>query len=270
MNSETWSEHSDVRQMLLFLRGKTSDRKVRLFAVACCRTMEPLLADESLREAVEIAEQYADGAADAESRHRTFTTLVTLLNTPQATDTASRLVGAHPPALLAVALALKTDGETLGAAVSGMDVQAAKRSADCVSRAMDVHWRALVAAREAERHQEQSSEEAGFWASVTRPFRFVVTEVSGLKRLRKLHAALLREVVGNPFHPERLNPLWLTASVQSLALTIYDQKAFDRMPILGDALEEAGCDSDSVLEHCRSTIEHVRGCWVVDQVLGRE
>jgi hypothetical protein len=56
-----------------------------------------------------------------------------------------------------------------------------------------------------------------------------------------------------------------------LAQGIYDDKAFDRMPILADALQDAGCDSDDLLNHCRDTsLTHVRGCWVLDLVLGKE
>jgi hypothetical protein len=56
----------------------------------------------------------------------------------------------------------------------------------------------------------------------------------------------------------------------SLATGIYDERAFDRLPILADALEEAGCDNADVLAHCRGDGPHARGCWVVDGVLGRE
>jgi|SRR5581483_4288458 len=134
-------------------------------------------------------------------------------------------------------------------------------------------------------------------------------------------AALLREIFGNPFRPvsfEETVPLtaeqqkaadedcdghgpfpevrparWLTPTVLSLAQSIYDERAFDRMPILGDALEESGCTEESVLRHCRGEEEvieacadvaayievkvwrplrgpHCRGCWVVDLILGKE
>ncbi len=70
--------------------------------------------------------------------------------------------------------------------------------------------------------------------------------------------------------PIALDPAWLTPTVVQLATTIYDNRLFDRMPVLADALEEAGCTVPEVLEHCRSGGEHVRGCWVVDKVLGKE
>ncbi len=66
-----------------------------------------------------------------------------------------------------------------------------------------------------------------------------------------------------------LDPAWLSPTVQSISLSIYRDRAFDRLPILADALEEAGCTNADVLLHCRQPGEHVRGCWVVDLVLGK-
>jgi len=77
-------------------------------------------------------------------------------------------------------------------------------------------------------------------------------------------------IFGNPFRPVTLNPAWRTATVIALAEAIYADRAFDRLPILADALEEAGCTSAEVLNHCRQPGEHVRGCWAVDLVLGKQ
>ncbi|OAI51375.1 hypothetical protein AYO44_00775 [Planctomycetaceae bacterium SCGC AG-212-F19] len=81
---------------------------------------------------------------------------------------------------------------------------------------------------------------------------------------------LLRDVFGNPFNHVTVDPAWRTANVTGLAEAIYTERAFDRMPILADALEDAGCTTPDVLNHCRQPGEHVRGCWVVDLVLGKE
>jgi hypothetical protein len=83
-------------------------------------------------------------------------------------------------------------------------------------------------------------------------------------------AALLRDIFGNPFRPVALDPSWLTSTVVALAEGIYQDRAFDRMPILADALQDAGCDNEAILNHCRQPGEHVRGCWVVDLVLAKE
>lgn len=72
-----------------------------------------------------------------------------------------------------------------------------------------------------------------------------------------------------PFRDITCDPAWLTDTVRTLARGIYEQKAFERMPILADALQDAGCESEDILNHCRDTAcEHVRGCWVLDLLLG--
>jgi hypothetical protein len=81
--------------------------------------------------------------------------------------------------------------------------------------------------------------------------------------------ALLREVFGNPFRPVKFNKAWRTDTAVSLARQMYDGRDFSAMPILADALQDAGCDNEDVLAHCRDAgAAHVRGCWVVDGVLG--
>jgi hypothetical protein len=87
----------------------------------------------------------------------------------------------------------------------------------------------------------------------------------------EVQVRLLREIFGNPFRPVAFDPVWRTSDVMALAKGIYDELAFDRMPILADALQDAGCDSDDLLEHCRdANATHVRGCWALDLVLGKE
>jgi hypothetical protein len=81
---------------------------------------------------------------------------------------------------------------------------------------------------------------------------------------------LLREIFGNPFRPVAVEAYWRTGNVVGLAQAIYQDHAFDRMPILADALEDAGCTNEVVLAHCRGEGPHVPGCWVVDLVLGKE
>lgn len=82
--------------------------------------------------------------------------------------------------------------------------------------------------------------------------------------------AVLRDIFGNPFRPVAFDPNWRTPSVTAVAHAIYSQRRFEDLPILADALEEAGCTSADILSHCRLGGEHVRGCWVVDLVLGKE
>jgi hypothetical protein len=79
--------------------------------------------------------------------------------------------------------------------------------------------------------------------------------------------------LGNPFGYANVKVVWLTwndGTVPKLAQVIYDDRRFSDLPILADALEEAGCDDDAIVAHCRGGGEHVRGCWVVDLLLGKK
>jgi hypothetical protein len=80
---------------------------------------------------------------------------------------------------------------------------------------------------------------------------------------------LLRDIFGNPFRPVAFAPSWRTSTVLALARQMYEFRDFSAMPILADAIQDAGCNSDNILEHCRSPGPHVRGCWVVDLVLNK-
>jgi hypothetical protein len=96
----------------------------------------------------------------------------------------------------------------------------------------------------------------------------VITE-SGREGHSPVVSQLIREVVGNPFRPVAFDPAWRTSTAVALAQQMYDSRDFGIMPILGDALQDAGCDIADILDHCRGPGPHVRGCWVVDLVLGK-
>jgi hypothetical protein len=84
---------------------------------------------------------------------------------------------------------------------------------------------------------------------------------------------LVRCIFTNPFRPApALDPAWLAwngGTVVKMAAAIYDERRFSDLPILADALEDAGCTDADILAHCRGPGEHVRGCWVVDLLTGR-
>ncbi len=86
---------------------------------------------------------------------------------------------------------------------------------------------------------------------------------------RSRRASAIRDIFGNPFRPVTADPSWLTSTVLALAEGIYVDRAFDRMPILADALQDAGCENEDILNHSRQPGEHVRGCWAVDLLLGK-
>jgi hypothetical protein len=93
------------------------------------------------------------------------------------------------------------------------------------------------------------------------------------RRLKEADAQrdLLRCVFGNPFRQIILDPTWLAwqnGLIPALARHIHDERRIDEMPVLGDALEDAGCDDEVILAHCRDGDAHIRGCWLLDSILG--
>jgi hypothetical protein len=81
---------------------------------------------------------------------------------------------------------------------------------------------------------------------------------------------IIRDIFGNPFRPVSFSPEWRTSTAVALARQMYDSRDFSAMPILADALQDAGCDNADVLAHCRGPVPHVRGCWVVDLMLDKK
>jgi hypothetical protein len=242
MTEAEWDACADPTPLLEFLRGKGSERKLRLFACACCRSVWPCMTDERGRRAVEVAERFADGAATAEemlaAAHGAGTAEYdAAVDGEDVAGEGQSLSNAMAAAYWAAASA-----EKAAQVASWGGYPVALTSKDAVSAAA---WIALAAGKE-----EQESDQEG-------------------ARVRAAQVRLVRCVFGNPFRPPRVEPEWLAwngGTVVQLAQAIYDERAFDRLPILADALEDAGCHDTDILAHCRQPGEHVRGCWVVDLV----
>jgi hypothetical protein len=209
--------------MLAFFDGKASERKLRLFAAACCRRIWDGIPELCSRPAVEISESYADGRANDKELEAAFLAAdrahsTTLLHESWSTRLfrdAARLA-AHPE------IRGLADGTATAAAMA-----AAGRGED--------FWR------------KSASEQAH-------------------------QCILLRDIFGNPFRSVALAFSWLSwhdGLLVSMAQQMYDSRDFADLPVLADALEEAGCTNQDILGHCRSGGVHVRGCWVVDLVLGK-
>jgi hypothetical protein len=224
MTEAEWLGYYHPRPMLEFLDGKADDRRLRLFAVACCRRIWDLLSDRRSQRAVEAAERYADRAA-----------------------TDRELREAYAEAYTAYANAFTTQDDAPYAALSAALEQPLEA--------------ALRAARYAARAAGQRA--AGPEGLHTVPYHNAkVAE-------RREQASVLRHIMGNPFRPVTVGPSWLSwnqGTVPRLARAIYAEQRFRDLPVLADALEEAGCDDQEVLSHCREGGEHLRGCWVVDLV----
>jgi hypothetical protein len=95
---------------------------------------------------------------------------------------------------------------------------------------------------------------------------------TALAATKASQSQILRDVCGNPFRPKPgLDAAWLGwggGTVVSLARAIYEERRWGEMGVLADALQEAGCDRDDILSHCRGPV-HARGCWLVDLLLNK-
>ncbi len=247
MTEAEWLACPDPQPMLELLRRRANDRKVRLFAVACCRRVWSTLEHEEFRDAVRTAELFADALVDRDE-----------------------LLQAYEKArVIFVTLHGKDSGPGAALAASGFPGPS-KSFLQRVADALDDPWwedefdrgdplaPALVTARRAA------------WAAADlQGQRHVLAAPATIAEHRE-QAALVRCLFGNPFRPR---PVWaapLSRTVRALAEGIYAERAFDRMPFLADALEASGGTNADLIEHCRSGREHARGCRVVDLLLGKD
>jgi hypothetical protein len=136
-------------------------------------------------------------------------------------------------------------------------------------------WRALMAAHYAtydagERYP--TGETLGTGAAALHGPAEVIGVAAALGRgaeTTRTVTAIFRDIIGDPFRPVAIDPSWVTSTVVALARQMYESRDFSLMLILADALQDAGCDNEDVLNHCRGGGVHVRGCFVIDLFLGR-
>ncbi len=224
-----WLACDNPTAMMKCLQGDSSDRKLRLFACLCCRRHKHLLTDERSQVAVEMAELWADG-----------------LTTEAVLD-------------------------------------AAESAAD---QAKDDHVMARHDREYSNSERFTSAARAACLLATVNPFGAERCQVVvGYCRVISLHEAfdsgrpesedtslcmLIRDIFVNPFCHVAFIPKWRTSTAVAIAQGMYESRDFSPMPILADALQDAGCDNKDILDHCRDVNGvHVRGCWVVDLVLGK-
>jgi len=108
-----------------------------------------------------------------------------------------------------------------------------------------------------------------YWAWIVSELESPGVADRSQEQAKALHLRLFHDIFPNPFRPVAIDQAWLTPTVLLLAAGIYADRAHDRLPILADALQEAGCEHSDLLAHCHSDGQHVRGCWAVDLLLGK-
>jgi hypothetical protein len=215
MTEAEWFAATNVTPILRIGTTKCSPRKLRLFMAGWQRLRWEEITVPAAREAVALAERFADGAVSKKEVERAYDDLRAA---PHGSGSGTLAMiwptSAQMPAAVYQFLRQATPPEP-----SGWDGEKIRE-----------RYRALTASQ----------------------------------------AALFRDIVGNPFRPITFSSSWRTDTAILLARQMYKERDFSAMPILADALQDAGCDNPDILDHCRDANQiHVRGCWVVDLVLGK-
>jgi len=248
MTEKEWLACEDPRVMLSFLRSKASKRRTGLlFAAACCRRVWQHMSRPESRAAVETAELFADGRAGKEDRIRAWKAAMRAVD---SLDVGDRIRWRAAAAGAALSLFNPFDGvDVILYYVPDVAGAVASRAAG-------------LDPQEAWYTNHPTSNNASF------------AEAAAL-------AGLMRDVLGPLlFRGIEARPAWASwndCAVPKLAQAAYDERTLPdghldpgRLAILADALEEAGCSVPDILDHLRGQGPHVRGCWVVDLLTGRQ
>ena len=232
MTEAEWWTSEDVSALLSVVHSRTSPRKLRMFACDCARRIWSQQSGDHLPRAIERGEQFAEGTVSAVS-------------------------------------------------LAAMRMQMGGRGGYSSGWALDLSLVAVLSASASEA-ATLGAESVGLFSSlkaVEQAVREGVYDQPVLDRLRQSArtgengglAQCVRDIFGNPFRPVAFAPAWHTSTAVAITRGMYESRDFGAMPILADALQDAGCDNDDMLNHCRdANATHVRGCWVVDLVLGKE
>ncbi|QJW98768.1 hypothetical protein [Frigoriglobus tundricola] len=238
-----WFTCTDPRPMCALLRGKERGRKFRLFASACCRRIAHLLTDDRSHHALDLFERFLDGELTmteyAYGERAAAEACAAQARIAGGNETARGTSEADRVRLFACMFAAQAVTDCYGPVASA--------AVDCCG--------ALRGHATADIRDEARMRETGE--------RIEAAE-------RAAQAELLRDIFGNPIYPIALDPTWRTTLVVTLAQKMYAARDFGAMPDLADALQDAGCENERVLSHCRySDRAHTRGCWLIDLVLGK-
>ena len=225
MTEAEWLAATEPTPMLEHLGGTATDRKLRLFACACCRRVWHLAKNPRLKQVLPIVEGFADGALNDRDRGRAYRLSLAVMES--RVDLSQQCLGAE---------LWRASKKTLNRKEYNFYKFGESASAAVSYTAGEEHA-AFLAAKEAEFAQQ---------------------------------TLLVRDIFGNPFRPVIADPAWLTSTVLALVRRLSESQDLSAMPILADALQDAGCEDPDVLGHCRGDRPHVRGCWVVDLILGKK
>jgi hypothetical protein len=242
MTEAEWLRAEATRALIDFL-GPDQKRRLRLFALSCCRRNSRFITDARSIAAVDFADRYAESGVRGRKGRASIAKAAEAVYTELDAERDRSTEGTVRFAEILVR-------------IGGSLASAALLHADEHTTAKDV--------------PEFLASSAAFEWALRNCGNQPAWKPEAMQPEMCQEVAILREIFGNPFRPVAFSPDWRTDTALALARQMYDSRDFSAMPILADALQDAGCDSDNILDHCRGPGPHVRGCWVVDLVLGKE
>jgi hypothetical protein len=249
MDEAEWMACTNLRAILKHVRKK-SDRKLRLLAAACARRGWHLFPHPSFQEVVVAVERFADGLISQNE----------LLASKEPAKEASK-------AIRRTATRSSQDWSIAGTKTYHAILAITDAKAGWVARAVSEE---VATAVSSDAMAQATARHLGFEERCRAGDAARGAELTA-------HCPLARDLFENPFRRVVLDPIWRTTSVTALAQAAYDHRTLpagtlepDRLAVLADALEEAGCTDPDILGHLRGPGPHVRGCHVIDQITGRE
>jgi hypothetical protein len=277
MTEAEWQECDDLWAMLSAARARASDRKLRLLAVTCAAPLleNVRIPEVPLAEMVRTAELFAEGDIDASElwpmypdhfgRAGMFTmpNYTSLDSFGRWTCDAVALLGWSPNEE-------RPWGQEFAADRSMMVPRPWLPGDYALHRA---HRAVTCAANTWTLFASGYPFHMSPWPGAYQDHKDYLERCNRLQKVRDAWVAdMCRDIFGNPFRPVAVEPHWLAwnyGTIPAIARRIYEERTYHDMPILADALEDAGCADPRILEHCRCGVLHVRGCWVVDLILGK-
>jgi hypothetical protein len=259
MTEPEWLESKNPQPMLEYLVGRATERKFRLFAIECCRRVQKYIVDPRCIQALITLEENVQ-ASRYDSQFEVAANNARAVWHERLYQVMASIVGDE--------LALQAAASSMGTLTGLLDEPTASAVMAQVQR--DPLHRAACAIWVAAGAGDPTDDEdfASLRAEVASAHAAIA---SGNAFAEEAHQAqIIRDIFGNPFRRTIITPCWLTETVVTLASGIYAERAFDELSILADVLEDSGCENPEILSHCRKESSHVRGCWIIDMVLGKE
>jgi hypothetical protein len=223
VTEKQWLKSTDPEAMLTHLGARASDRKLRLFACACCRRAWHFVRAKRLPQLLKILEDVADGLVKDVAREKARDRAYAVADDRRLDDMQQCL------------------GFEIWGALDDTILRKGNDFGECAAAAF------------------------GYKRGIGKKFD------TGKAAERKQQPAVVREIFGDPFRKVKFDPAWRTDTATTLAKQMYEAREFSAAPILADALQDAGCTSEDILNHLRDPkATHYRGCWAIDLVLGKE